>query len=205
MAIQTGLEGKPWYYGAAIGLLVGAVAVGVGYYLVFTKQYDEISRKERKLAELQVKIQEGRAAKQKLPQFREEVRRLELELDKLLRILPSRRNTPELLRRIRQLTEQGNFDLLKFTPGNFVDRDFYSEWPITIRLNGSYHNLALFFDRVSRFSRIINIENLKVAALRPNPKGHTINASFVAKTFVYKEVDESAPPPPPTKGRARKK
>jgi len=205
MAIQTGLEGKPWYYGAAIGLLVGAVAVGVGYYLVFTKQYQEISRKERKLAELQVKIQEGRAAKQKLPQFREEVRRLELELDKLLRILPSRRNTPELLRRIRQLTEQGNFDLLKFTPGNFVDRDFYSEWPITIRLNGSYHNLALFFDRVSRFSRIINIENLKVAALKANAKGHTINASFVAKTFVYKETDDSAPPPPPTKGRARKK
>jgi len=205
MAIQTGLEGKPWYYGAAIGLLVGAVAVGVGYYLVFTKQYQEISRKERKLAELQVKIQEGRAAKQKLPQFREEVRRLELELDKLLRILPSRRNTPELLRRIRQLTEQGNFDLLKFTPGNFVDRDFYSEWPITIRLNGSYHNLALFFDRVSRFSRIINIENLKVAALKTNAKGHTINASFVAKTFVYKETDDSAPPPPPTKGRARKK
>ncbi len=205
MAIQTGLEGKPWYYGAAVGLLVGAVAVGVGYYLVFTKQYDTIERKERKLAELQVKIQEGRAAKQKLPQFREEVRRLELELDKLLRILPSRRNTPELLRRIRQLTEQGNFDLLKFTPGNFVDRDFYSEWPITIRLNGSYHNLALFFDRVSRFSRIINIENLKIAALKTNAKGHSINASFVAKTFVYKETDATAPPPPPTRGRQGRK
>ncbi len=201
MAMQTGLEGKPWYYGAAVGLLVGAVAVGVGYYLVFAKQYDQIERMEKRLAELQVKIQEGRAAKQKLPQFREEVRRLELELDKLLRILPSRRNTPELLRRIRQLTEQGNFDLLKFTPGNFIDRDFYSEWPITIRLNGSYHNLALFFDRVSRFSRIINIENLKVAALRTNAKGHTINADFVAKTFIYKEPDLSAPPPPPSGGR----
>ena len=205
MAIQTGLEGKPWYYGASIGLLLGALLVAGGYYLLFTKQYDQIAAQDKKLAELQVKIQEGRAAKQKLPQFREEVRRLELEIDKLLRILPSRRNTPELLRRIRQLTEQGAFDLLRFTPGNFIDRDFYSEWPITIRLNGTYHNLALFFDRVSRFSRIINIENLKVAALANSPKGHTINASFVAKTFIYKEPTDEEPPPPPARGQGARK
>ena len=158
-------------------------------------EYATFHRSERKLAELQVKIQEGRAAKQKLPQFREEVRRLELELDKLLRILPARRNTPELLRRIRQLTEQGNFDLLRFTPGNFVDKDFYSEWPINIRLNGTYHNLALFFDRVGRFSRIINIENLKVTTAPKNAKGHTIGATFVAKTFIYKETAEQPAAP----------
>jgi type IV pilus assembly protein PilO len=200
MALQTGLEGKPWYYGAALGFVIGAILVVGGYYLVFTKQYDQIAAKDKRLAELQIKINEGRSAKQRLPQFREEVRRLELELDKLLRILPSRRNTPELLRRIRQLTEQGNFDLLRFTPGNFIDRDFYSEWPITIRLNGTYHNLALFFDRVSRFSRIINIENLKVATLQRSAKGHTLNASFVAKTFIYKDP-ASQPPPPPPSGR----
>ena len=131
----------------------------------------KIEAKTKQLDALQVQISEGRAAKQKLPQFREEVRRLELELEKLLRILPARRNTPELLRRIRQLTEQGNFDLLRFTPGNFTDRDFYSEWPIAIKLNGSYHNLALFFDRVGRFSRIVNIENLKIAAPAEQPEG----------------------------------
>ena len=139
--------------------------------------------------------------KQKLPQFREEVRRLELELEKLLRILPARRNTPELLRRIRQLTEQGSFDLLRFTPGNFVDRDFYSEWPIAIHLNGSYHNLALFFDRVGRFSRIINIENLKIATLARSAKGHSISASFTAKTFIYREP----PPPEPVASKKGKK
>jgi type IV pilus assembly protein PilO len=193
MAIQTGLEGKPWYIGAVAGGVIAAALVAGAWYLLVTPREKEIAAKTRELDALQVQISEGRAAKQKLPQFREEVRRLELELEKLLRILPARRNTPELLRRIRQLTEQGSFDLLRFTPGNFVDKDFYSEWPIAIRLNGSYHNLALFFDRVGRFSRIVNIENLKVAAIRPNPKGQTISASFTAKTFVYRE----APPPEP--------
>ena len=191
--MNTGLEGKPWYYGVVAGGLVAGALIAAAWYFMVEPKNKEIAEKERQLAGLQVKIQEGRAAKQKLPQFREEVRRLELELDKLLRILPARRNTPELLRRIRQLTEQGSFDLLRFTPGNFIDKDFYSEWPINIRLNGSYHNLALFFDRVGRFSRIVNIENLKVAAMRLNAKGHTISASFTAKTFVYRE----APPPEP--------
>ncbi|HEY4565590.1 MAG TPA: type 4a pilus biogenesis protein PilO, partial [Thermoanaerobaculia bacterium] len=127
-----------------------------------------------------------------------EVRQLELELDKLLRILPARRNTPDLMRRIRSLAEQGDFTLRAFTPGVLTDKEFYSEWPIKVNLDGSYHNLALFFDRISRFSRIINIENLEVKALpqgKPNPKApdaanpHTINAQFTAKTFVYKEPE----------------
>ena len=145
-----------------------------------------IDRQKSQITDLQAQLQKGRIAKQQLPQFREEVRQLEGELDKLLRILPARRNTPELLRRIRALTEQGDFSILRIQPGNFIDRDFYSEWPITINLNGTYHNLALFFDRISRFSRIINIDNLQVSAAKGS-SNHTITTKFQAKTFIYKE------------------
>jgi Tfp pilus assembly protein PilO len=165
--------------------------------------YDTIDAQKRKLKELQVKIQEGRTAQAQLPQFREEVRQLELELDKLLRILPARRNTPDLLRRIRALAEQGDFVLKRFTPGGMTDKEFYSEWPIQIDVEGTYHNLALFFDRISRFSRIINIEDLNVSAF--TGKGpHTIAASFKAKTFVYKEPTPPAPEEGPIKAGAGK-
>jgi len=193
--MATGLENKPWYVAAIAGVVFGGIVAGLLYWQVSMKQQDQIRAQDSKIQELERKITEGRAAEQKLPQFREEVRRLELELDKLLRILPARRNTPELLRRIRALAEQGDFDLARFTPGNFTDRDFYSEWPIGIQLSGSYHNLALFFDRIGRFSRIINIENLTIGALRPQTPARTIGASFTAKTFIYKE--EVPPPPPP--------
>ncbi len=190
MAFDTGLEGKPWYYGAIAGLVVaGALLFGANRFLLKPKK-EKIERIRSEVTSLQARIQEGRAAQQQLPRFREEVRQLELELDKLLRILPVRRNTPELMRRVRTLTEQGDFNLLKFTPGNFVEQDFYSEWPIAIQLEGTYHNLATFFERVSRFSRIINIEDLRVAALTGPESDHTITASFRAKTFVYKEDEE---------------
>ena len=191
MALKTGLEGKPWYHGLGIGLALGAAIFGVVSWRVLTPMKDQLAAGEQQLSELQNKIQEGRAAKQQLPRFREEVRQLELELDKLLRILPARRNTPDLLRRIRSLTEQGDFALRRFTPGQLSDREFFSEWPIAISVEGGYHNLALFFDRISRFSRIINIEDLTIAALPAARGAHTLSANFRAKTFVYRE-----PPPP---------
>src|SRR5262245_45562532 len=187
--MKTGLEGKPWYFGAGIGLAIGAVVFGLAHWRLIQPIKDEIAKGDVKLAELQTKIQEGLAAQQQLPKFEEEVRQLELELDKLLRILPARRNTPDLLRRIRSLAEQGDFALKRFTPRDMQDKEFFSEWPIEVSIDGSYHNLALFFDRISRFSRIINIENLQITSFS-NPKGeHTITAGFNAKTFVYKEPD----------------
>ncbi len=191
MAIQTGLEGKPWYMGVLVGLLAGGALYYGAHVWLLKPKHEQLEKQETKLATLQAKIQEGRAAKQQLPRFREEVRLLEVKLDKLLRILPARRNTHDLLRRIRSLTEQGDFELLRFTPGSEVDQDFYTEWPISISLEGSYHNLALLFERISRFSRIINVEGLKVSANSKGNPVHTLAASFRAKTFVYKDPEPS--------------
>ena len=199
MEFRTGLEDKPWWAGLLLGLVLAVAIYFAGNHYLLKPRQQNLENLDGKLSVLQAKIQEGRAAKAQLPQFRQEVQRLELELDKLLRVLPARRNTPELMRRIRDLTEQGDFDLKRFTPGNFVDREFFSEWPINVNLDGTYHNLALFFDRVSRFSRIINIQGLKVNKVRGRGAGdHTISASFIAKTFVYKE----APPPAPEEATA---
>jgi type IV pilus assembly protein PilO len=197
MALKTGLEGKPWYYGMGVGLGLGAVLFGLGYWQYIGPIKDQIQGQESHLEDLQHKIQEGMSAQAQLPKFREELHQLELELDKLLRILPARRNTPDLLRRIRALAEQGDFNLRDFKPGVLTDKEFYSEWPISVDLDGTYHNLALLFDRIGRFSRIINVTDLSITAMQPtkaNP--HTISATFIAKTFVYKEPDASPPPTP---------
>ena len=191
MAFETGLEGKPWYVSAAVGVvLAGALIFGVNY-VKFNDMKGQIERQERKAAELDRQINEGRSAQKSLPQFREEVGRLELELEKLLRILPSRKNTEDILRRLRTLTEQGDFDLLSFAPRTPSPRDFYYEWPIQIRLNGTYHELAIFFDRISRFARIINVEDLRIGAMRGGGN-HTISAQFVMKTFLYNEPEEDS-------------
>ena len=184
MAIELKLEDKPWYYALGWGLGIGLILAGAVHYAWFRGLNAQIKTKRADLETLHQEIQKGLAAERKLPQFREEVRRLELELGKLLQVLPSKRNTEELIKRIETLTRQGDFTLKKFTPGEFVPKEFYSEWPIDIQLDGTYHNLALFFGRMSRFSRIINVEDLKVTAVENVPQ-KSIAAAFVAKTFIY--------------------
>ena len=74
-----------------------------------------------------------------------------------------------------------------------VTKDFYQEVPINIDVEGTYHNLGAFFDRISRLSRLVNMGTIKVKAQANPTASNTIQATAVATTYVY--VD--APPPPP--------
>lgn len=198
MDFKTGLEGKPWWHGLVAGVAVAAVFFGLVYWLKLSPMRKDLERLQGDLAAKQQKILEGRAAQQQLPRFREEVQQLELELDKLLRILPTRRKTADLLRRIRSLAEEGNLTLKRFTPSPLSEKDFYSEFPIEVEVDGTYHNLALFFDSIGRYSRIVNIEKLRISAFQQAKTPHTIRSSFIAKSFVYKPTE----PPAETEGAA---
>ncbi|HEY6929890.1 MAG TPA: type 4a pilus biogenesis protein PilO [Thermoanaerobaculia bacterium] len=193
MALELKLEEKKWFVALAIGAGIGLALLFAIYYLWIRGVDQDITRMRGELKGLQDEIQKGRTAERKLSQFREEVKRLELELSKLLQILPSSRNTEELIKRVEALTRQGDFSLKKFTPADPIAREFYAEYPIDISLDGTYHNLALLFDRMSRFSRIINVEDLKIAHL-DNVAGKSIAAQFVAKTFIYTGDQEGAAP-----------
>jgi Tfp pilus assembly protein PilO len=113
MALEDALRGKPWYYGLGIGVLIAALIIGVVHWMLVRPINEQLAIKQRELDELEEKIQKGRTAERQLPQFREEVKRLELELDKLRRILPSSRNTEEIIKKIKSLVDQGDFVLLK--------------------------------------------------------------------------------------------
>lgn len=191
------LDDKPWWVGLLAGIAIaGLLVYGVDTLLVKDIKAD-IAKAETRIGELDQKISQGRAAERKLPQFREEVKRLELELEKLRRILPSTRNTEEIIKKIKALVDQGEFTLrrLSFPTLKKSAEDPYSEWPIAVQVDGRYHDLAILFNRLGNFSRIMNVENIRITASR-NQETRTISSNFVAKTFVYME---------PAKEEAKKK
>jgi type IV pilus assembly protein PilO len=198
MATLT-LDDKPWWVGALVGVvLFGAILYGVKSYLIDPID-EKIRDAESKIAELDKKIEQGRAAERKLPQFREEVKRLELELEKLRRILPSTRNTEEIIKKIKSLVDQGDFNLRRLSfpkLGTAAGAEPYAEWPITISVDGGYHNLAQLFNRLSNFSRIVNVEQVSIVALGRQIE-KTIAVDFVAKTFVYVEPKDAVKPAKP--------
>jgi type IV pilus assembly protein PilO len=190
MAID--LNSKPWYVAAIVGVVLGIAMFVVMNIYVFKDIRSNIERLETNIDELEREIEKGRAAKADLPRLEEDIRNYEIELERLRRILPTKRETDNLIKRAKQLTERGRFRLTRFTPGNFEDRDFFIEWPIRVGLDGTYHELGLFFDRLSRFSRIINVTELQIAPIRDSAGGFTIHAEFVQRTYIFKE---ETPPP----------
>ncbi len=188
------LDDKPKWVGVVVGLLLAAGAVAAVEYAMVKGIKEEIATADTQIGELEQKIQKGRAAERKLPQFREEVKRLELELEKLRRILPSTRNTEEIIKKIKSLVDQGEFTLrrLSFPALNLGSTDPYVEWPISVSVDGRYHDLAILFNRLGNFSRIMNVENIAIRAL-PNQESRTISSDFTAKTFVYIEPKDAAP------------
>ncbi len=189
------LDDKPWWVGLLVGVLLAAAVLYAVETMVVKDYKAGIADAERQIGELDQKISQGRAAERKLPQFREEVKRLELELEKLRRILPSTRNTEEIIKKLKSLVDQGEFNLqrLSFPPLGGGTEETYAEWPIAVAVNGRYHDLAILFNRLSNFSRIINVEQIRINALG-NQETKTIGATFVAKTFVYIEPKDPAAP-----------
>lgn len=185
MAID--LNDKPWYVAVIVGAVLGIALFVVLQMYVFKEMQAEVDKRTVTIDELQREIEKGLAAKADLPKLEEDIKNLELDLDRLRKILPTKRETPALIKRLKQLTERGRFRLTSFTPGEYVDQDFYQEWPIRVEIDGTYHELGLLFDRLSRFQRIINVDDLDISPIAKGGDQYSIHANFIQKTFIYKE------------------
>lgn len=188
------MDDKPWWVGLAVGIALAAGVLWAAEKFLVKDVKDQIAAADAQITELDQKITKGRAAERKLPQFREEVKRLELELAKLRRILPSSRNTEEIIKKVKSLVDQGEFTLRKLTFPRLSgsSKDPYSEWPIAVSLDGRYHDLAILFNKLGNFSRIMNVENINIRAMG-SQETKTITANFIARTFVYIEPKEDKP------------
>ena len=108
-------------------------------------------------------------------------------------MLPDEKDAADLLRRLQTVAVQSNLTIKGFKPSPPVNKPLHAEWPIALDLDGTYHNLATFFDRVGKFARIINISALDVSAKdKPEPNS-TITASCVATTFVLFNKEKGVP------------
>ena len=109
-------------------------------------------------------------------------------------VLPEQKDVADLLRRIQTLATQSNLAIRGFKPAPSVTKQLHAEWPIALQLDGTYHNLAMFFDRVSKFSRIINVSGIAIRAKEKPEPNSTITVDCIATTFVLLETAKPAAP-----------
>jgi type IV pilus assembly protein PilO len=196
--MNISLTKLPWY--GQIGAFVVLAVAGCGafyYYYEMPVQKELLSRRNQ-LTGLRADINKGQTTARKLPEFKSQVAELEGRLDGLKAVLPDEKDAADLLRRMQSVATQSNLVIKSFKPAPIITKQLHAEWPIGLELEGTYHNLAMFFDRVGKFTRIVNITGVDIKGKeRPVPNA-TITATCVATTFVL--LDKPVPAKPTGRG-----
>ena len=191
--MELSLTRLPWYgqIGAFVLLAVGGIGAFVYYYEMPARA--DFASRESQLEGLKKDISMGVNTARKLPEFKRQVADLEVRLSNLKAVLPDEKDAADLLRRMQTVATQSNLTIKSFKPAPTVTKQLHAEWPINLELEGTYHNLAIFFDRVSKFTRIVNISGLDIKGKdKPDPNS-TITASCVATTFVLLDKPQAKP------------
>jgi type IV pilus assembly protein PilO len=192
--MDLSLNKLPWYGQVALFVVLGLAMIGGFYWFYVVPTQAEMVTREQRLAALRVDIAKGATTANQLNQFRQQVAELEARLESLKAVLPEQKDVADLLRRIQTLATQSNLAIRGFKPAPSVTKQLHMEWPIALQLDGTYHNLATFFDRVSKFSRIINVSNIAIRAKEKPELNSTISVDCVATTFVLLETAKPAAP-----------
>ena len=193
------LAKMPWYAQIGAFVMVAAGLAGAFYYFVESPKQVGLATQAKELSEIRGRITRGQAMARQLPEFKKEIGTLEARLESLKPILPDERDVGDLLRRVQTLATQSNLRVLGFKPMGITTREMHAEWPIALELEGNYHNLGLFLDRVSKFPRIINIGGMQVAAKQEPTAAASLDINATATTFVLVE-----PPPTPPEDTTKK-
>ncbi len=191
------LNDLPWY--GQIGAFVAVSVVGLGaFYFYYAAPAEQaMASQQVELDRMRADINRGLTIARQLPQFQEQVADLESRLESLRAVLPEQKDVGDLLRRIQTLAVQSSLTIRGFQPQPIVTQEMHAEWPISLQLAGTYHNLGLFFDRISKFSRLINISDVTVRAVAEPDENLTITAECTATTFVLLETPVTPPAQPP--------
>ena len=193
--MDISLTKLPWYgqIGAFVIVSVGAIFGFWNFHV--TEVQADIQTREGRLLMLRNDITRGLATAKRLPEFQAQVTELEGRLENLRAVLPEQKDVADILRRVQGLATQSNLSIQRFTPQDTKQQTLYAELPYKLQAEGTYHDLGVFFDRVSKFHRIINVSDIQIKA-HPKPQPNaTVVAEMLATTFVLQE-----PRPAPAPG-----
>ena len=176
----------PWYGYVLIAIII----FGIFFLFHFRPKNEELKELRVERIKVEKDVVRLRAKKDQLDIIEEELKLMSTTLNELEAIMPQKEEIDVILRQIQQLANDTRLNITKFVPKGEIAKDFYAEKPISIEITGNYHNLGIFFDRLSNFSRLFNIEDFSIKSLRVQSEASTISAKLTAKTYISPEAEQ---------------
>ena len=171
-------------------IFLGIFAIIVGpfvwyFYLPKVKQIDELKKEQQMLDS---RLLRANAKKRQLRHFQKEMEKARAEFKMVRKKLPEQKEIPSLLANVSRSGQEAGLEFLLFQPGAERRKDFFAEIPVAIQVTGKYHDVALFFDKVSRLSRIVNIDNIRIIESKKDDKLDT-----VCTAITYRFIEAQPP------------
>jgi len=162
------------------------VAIGAGYWFLSYQPAQEVRRTTvARAQELQRSLNNARSIANNVSGFEAEVAGLQRDLDLALKQLPNRKQFEDLLQAISTAGKKVGVTIKTIDRDNEIQRDFYAEVPFKIELEGTYHDLARFFEMVANLPRIVNIGSLEIKVATESRKSTRLKVTGMATTFRF--------------------
>jgi len=185
------LQSLPWYGQFLVFLLIGAVLFGFFYYFQYSPTQDSIDRIQRETDAVVRKIRTAEMKEKQMPQIKEEIARKQATLEELKQVLPEQNEVSQIIKKIQSIISSARLKIGRFAKQNESKREIYIEVPYSISLQGTYHNLGVFFDQLSRLTKIFTVNNLSISPIGSKISDYSIKAVFNTTTYIYREKKSS--------------
>ena len=168
------------------GIALVLVGIAGGYYgFWYSEARAEVDAMNERGRELQRELANVRVVAKNLAEFQREVADLESEFKSALSQLPNRKQFEDLLQDITTAGKKVGVQIKSIERVPEVQKDFYAEVPFHLELEGNYHGLAMFFERLAKLPRIVNMGTLKIETVDESGDGATLRVRGEATTYRF--------------------
>jgi type IV pilus assembly protein PilO len=169
---------------AVVSAVLVAIAAGYWFFSYQPAQHEhrDLTAKSQ---ELQRNLNNARSIANNVAGFEAEVAGLERDLDLALKQLPDRKQFEDLLQDISTAGKKVGVTIKSIDRDDEIPRDFYSEVPFKIELEGTYHDLARFFEMVASLPRIVNMGGLDIKVIEESQLSTRLKVTGMATTFRF--------------------
>ncbi len=176
------VEKLPQLYRVLISVGIFLVFIGAFVWFLYLPKYKTIDQLEKQLSNLESKLKKAKEDAKDLKKFQTRMKKAEAQFRMAMKSLPEKEEIPSLLSSISQSGQDSGLEFLLFQPRPEKKKDFYAEIPVNMKVSGQFHNVVIFFDKVARLPRVVNIRNIK---MKPTKGGRSLTTSCTAVTYKF--------------------
>lgn len=176
--------------GALVGIVLAVVVLDWQYW--YGPNQRDLADVNAQVAEKRADLDMRRSKTNARGEFERELRELNAELKRAQARLPDQREIADLLSSVAASGRASGLEITLFRQKPEVPHDFYAAVPVEMQMRGTYHDVALFLDRVKRLDRIVNVSDIKMTKPRIEADRMMLDAACTATTFRFLDETERA-------------